>query len=84
MGDSDGVVTVTVLAFGQLAEHLGGRTHERSLEPGTSIRTLVIELGLQQWIDFGLSVAINGQRCTLDAALGSGDEVALLPPVSGG
>jgi|TARA_Y200000002_G_C22627131_1_gene640803 molybdopterin converting factor small subunit len=44
----------------------------------------VAELDLTEWIEFGLSVAINGDRCSVDAVLEDGVEVALLPPVSGG
>ena len=49
-----------------------------------TIRELVIQQGLEEWIDFGLSVALDGTRCSLDEALVDGCEIALLPPVSGG
>ena len=42
------------------------------------------QLDLAEWIDFGLSVAVDGDRCSIDAVLEDGVEVALLPPVSGG
>jgi molybdopterin converting factor small subunit len=76
--------TVHVMAFGQVAEQLGGRHHEQSVEKGTTVRNLVLALGLEQWIQFGLSVAVNGSRCDLDTLLSDGAELALLPPVSGG
>ena len=84
MGAQGDDITVNVLAFGPLAERLGGRGHTCTLKAGASVRDLVMELDLETWISFGLSVAVNGQRCTLDTLVASGDEVALLPPVSGG
>ena len=84
MGNDGDDWSVTVLAFGQLAERLGGRTHEHTVAPGCTARMLVENLGLQEWITFGLSVALNGTRCSIDTPLHDGAEVALLPPVSGG
>lgn len=75
---------ITILAFGQIAERLGGRTHHARVEKGTSVRELVEQLDLHEWISFGLSVAINGQRCEMSTTLETDVEVALLPPVSGG
>lgn len=75
---------VRVLAFGQVAEELGGRHHEHTVNGGTTVRDLVVSLGLERWIQFGLSVAIDGTRCDVDTVLSEGNEVALLPPVSGG
>jgi len=76
--------TVRVLAFGQVAEQLGGRHHEHTVDDGTTVRDLVMALGLESWIQFGLSVAVNGTRCDLDTPLSNDVELALLPPVSGG
>jgi molybdopterin converting factor small subunit len=77
-------ISITVLAFGPLAERLGGRQHQCKVEVNSTVRELVLGLGLEEWITFGLSVAVNGERCALDAVLSEGQEVALLPPVSGG
>ena len=83
--DSETVThTVRVLAFGQVAEQLGGRHHEHTVDDGTTVRDLVMALGLESWIQFGLSVAVNGTRCDLDTPLSNDVELALLPPVSGG
>ncbi|MEC7989313.1 MAG: MoaD/ThiS family protein, partial [Candidatus Thermoplasmatota archaeon] len=49
-----------------------------------TVRELVLDLGLEEWIAFGLSVALNGERCSMDTPLCEGGEIALLPPVSGG
>ena len=45
---------------------------------------LVEELGVDNWLNQGLAVSLNGQRVGEDQPLSEGDEIALLPPVSGG
>ncbi|MDA8530027.1 MoaD/ThiS family protein [Candidatus Poseidonia alphae] len=77
-------IMVNVLAFGPLSERLGGREHAYELPDGTTVRELIDQVELSEWISFGLAVAINGERCDVDTTLSNGDEVALLPPVSGG
>ena len=77
-------ITVHVLAFGPLAEQMGGRSTSASVTKGTTIESLVQKLDLSRWLEFGLSVAVNGLRVTTDTVLQHEDEVALLPPVSGG
>ena len=77
-------IQVAVLAFGQVAERLGGRRHQLEVQRGISIEALVKTLGLDEWIAFGLSVALNGERCPMDTVLNETCQVALLPPVSGG
>jgi molybdopterin converting factor small subunit len=77
-------ITVSVLAFGPLAERLGGREHTYELLENTSVEGLIEHVGLYEWISFGLTVAINGERCDVSTVLTNGCEVALLPPVSGG
>lgn len=82
---TDGVpIRVAVLAFGQIAERLGGREHQHEATTATTVEAMVKALGLEEWIQFGLSVAMNGERCSMDTLLRDGCEVALLPPVSGG
>jgi molybdopterin converting factor small subunit len=84
MAPDDGTVKIAVMAFGPLAERLGGRRHELTVSLNSTIRDLVVDLGLTEWISFGLSVAMNGNRCSMDTIVEDGAEVALLPPVSGG
>lgn len=84
MDAEDSVITVSVIAFGQIGEQLGGRHHEQTVPEGYTVRELVLNLGLEEWIAFGLSVALNGERCSMDTPLCEGGEIALLPPVSGG
>ena len=75
---------VKVLAFGPLAETLGGREHEVELPANSSIRFLIEEIGAENWLGHGLAISLNGQRVGEDEPISDGDEIALLPPVSGG
>ncbi|MBT3652414.1 MAG: MoaD/ThiS family protein [Euryarchaeota archaeon] len=75
---------VRVLAFGPIAESIGSRTSKVEWHHGMSIEDIVHALDMQHWIGQGLAVALNGERCPLDIHPQQGDEVALLPPVSGG
>ena len=84
MDYSGQVMLVKVLVFGPLAEELGGREHQITLPSGSAIRFLVEEMGLDHWLGQGLALAVNGNRVEEDFPLTENDEVALLPPVSGG
>ena len=73
-----------VLVFGPLAETLGGREHFVDVLPNSSVRFVIEELGLEDWLNKGLMLNINGNRVGEDEPVNDGDEIALLPPVSGG
>jgi len=73
-----------VLAFGPLAEELGGREHLVEILPNSSVRFILEELGVEMWLSQGLVVSINGNKVAEDETVTDGDEIALLPPVSGG
>ena len=75
---------VRVLAFGPIAEAIGSRTSNLAWHQGMSIEDVVHALDMGPWIGQGLAVALKGERCPLDSHRQQGDEVALLPPVSGG
>lgn len=75
---------VNVLTFGPLAEKLGGREHKIEIPPNSSVRFLLEEMGLDEWLGNGLSVSINGNIVGEDEPISEGEEIALLPPVSGG
>ena len=83
MGEETVAGHITVLSFGPLAETLG-RIRNVSLDAKTICRQIIIELGIQDWIENGLKVAINGEMAELEETVSPGDELALLPPVSGG
>jgi len=77
-----------VLAFATAADALGSREFECELADGGTVQSLMTSLVAQApelaAIRDRLAVAVNGKLAGLDAVLADGDEVALLPPVSGG
>lgn len=73
-----------VLAFGPIAEEMGGKEHLVDILPNSSVRFVLEELGLDMWLSQGLMVSINGNKVSEDEPVSDGDEIALLPPVSGG
>lgn len=83
MGEENTELTIAVLCFGPLAEILG-RNQSITLERFATCQTAIVQLGIEEWLAKGLKVAVNGDMSALDAVLTDGDELALLPPVSGG
>ena len=83
MNDAGGM-NITLLAFGPLAETLNWKRHELSLPYSTKIDTVLQILAIDDWKNRGLFVAINGLQCEFDTELVDVDELAFLPPVSGG
>jgi len=81
-------VDIQLLAFASVSDVLGTRQLTMSLPTGTSIQQLKSRLE-QDHPDLrpmweGLAVAVNGELASDEVSLKDGDEVALLPPVSGG
>jgi molybdopterin synthase catalytic subunit/molybdopterin converting factor small subunit len=74
-------VKVTVRLFAGLRERAGWS--ERALEGVTQVAEVWSALGLGEEPD-GLLYAVNREYAGPDHALADGDEVALIPPVSGG
>ena len=83
MDEPEGQLSVTILCFGPLKD-AHGRVQQIALTKPVSCRELINRLGADSWIDNGLKVAVNGEFCELDSLIIPGDELALLPPVSGG
>jgi molybdopterin converting factor small subunit len=90
---------VRLLYFGVLKELLGAAEGAVELEDGATVGWLledlrartsnsgmgnVVEDGARDRLWRGLAVAVNRQYCSPSQILSEGDEVALLPPVSGG
>jgi molybdopterin converting factor small subunit len=73
-----------IIAFGPLAEQLSARNLQIAYIEGKSIQYYVQQLGAAKWLEMGLIVALNGEVCQLQSIPMDGDEIALLPPVSGG
>jgi molybdopterin converting factor subunit 1 len=79
---------VRILFFGMLKDALGKSSDEIEIEEGASVRDLLAKY--EAWIPRlkeslgSLAVAVNQQYAGPDTKLKANDEVALLPPVSGG
>lgn len=79
---------VKVLLFGAAADRAKTRETEVRTKPGATLEELFSTLaeeypGLSPMRDT-LAFAINGEYAGRDAEVSPGDEVAVLPPVSGG
>jgi len=81
-------VDLTVKLFGAVRERVGAKLLSLSLPDGTSVADLRARLAAEYEVfdEFGdrLAVSINFEIADSDATLRDGDEVAFLPPVSGG
>ena len=79
---------VTVLLFARLRDIIGASELQRDLPDGATARTLWETLAGQHPELSGyastVSTAVNEEYSNIDAALQDGDDVAFLPPVSGG
>lgn len=82
---------VELLYFGVLKELFGGERDSVELPEGSDVAALLAQLRLRpDVVESGavllrsLAVAVNREYARVDTALTHGDEVALLPPVSGG
>jgi len=74
-------VNVTVRLFAGLRERAGSERIVVELPDGAVVRDLLAAMELQPG---QCVVAINHEYVRADAPIGAGDEVALIPPVSGG
>jgi molybdopterin synthase catalytic subunit len=77
---------LNVLFFGLLKDARGSASEELSLGDGATVAAVLEHYG--SYFDAAtlrsVAVAVNRQYAKADHALADGDEVALLPPVSGG
>ena len=84
MGDNL-AIRVTMLLFGELRERFGTGSIELSLPSGSTSLDLAKRFELDDSLDGGVRVAVDGIiGAPVDAELGDGAEVAFLPPSSGG
>jgi len=79
---------IRVLLFGQLKDIVGKSEESLQLTDGATVRSLVTHYG-QRFPAFGglaasIACSVNQEYATGSAVLKDGDEVGLLPPVSGG
>ena len=79
---------VTIRLFARLREIAGAAEIAREVAPGATIggvwRQLASEFPALADYTRSISCAVNQDYARLTAALRDGDEVAFLPPVSGG
>jgi molybdopterin synthase catalytic subunit len=79
---------VRVLLFAGLREALGEKEFDRELSEGSSLGELMgeLETAYPPLVRYRgkLVISVNAERAPLETELADGDEVALLPPVSGG
>jgi molybdopterin converting factor subunit 1 len=79
---------VTVRLFARLRDIAGASELARDLAPGATIgdvwRQLAREFPELQSYERSISSAVNADYARMDQVVGDGDEVAFLPPVSGG
>lgn len=81
-------MTVTVRLFARLREIVGAAELERAVPDGSTVqqvwRALAHEFPPLAEFEPSISAAVNAEYAKLDARVHDGDEVAFLPPVSGG
>ena len=79
------VMRVRVLYFGVLKESLGRESEQVELAEGARVADLMarFEDANAEWMR-SIAVAVNREYARAEDVLHDGDEVALLPPVSGG
>jgi molybdopterin synthase sulfur carrier subunit len=79
---------VRVKLFARLHDIAGNQELYRDVEPGATIgsvwRTLVADFPELAPYERSISSAVNADYARMDRAVADGDEVAFLPPVSGG
>lgn len=79
---------VTVKLFARLREIAGSGTLERDVPPGATVadvwRALVMDWPALAAFDTTVSGAVNAEYARMSREVADGDEVAFLPPVSGG
>ena len=79
---------VTIRLFARLRDLAGSGEFIRDVAPPATVRTvwqsLTTEMPALRDYEATMSVAVNAEYARMAAAVHDGDEVAFLPPVSGG
>jgi molybdopterin converting factor subunit 1 len=80
-------MTINILAFGIVKEIVGGASVDLQFEENITVEALKAELDrnyprLKQLTSF--MIAVNKEYAQPDKLIQTGDEVAIIPPVSGG
>lgn len=81
-------VTITLRLFAVFREALGASTLTQEVPVGTTVAQLLARLIAENpalaGAEAAVSFSVNRTYATGDAVLQAGDEVAFIPPVSGG
>jgi molybdopterin synthase catalytic subunit/molybdopterin converting factor small subunit len=81
-------VRVRILFFGQLKDVIGKSEDRQEIEPGTTLSDLLAGYGTRfpkfQLFTASLACSVNQEYATSATILHDGDEIGILPPVSGG
>ena len=79
---------VNVRLFARLRDIAGAGEVARHVPDGATVRTVWNDLASEfpdlRDYEVSISTAVNAEYSRMDAPVGDGDEVAFLPPVSGG
>lgn len=80
-------MTISILAFGIAKEIVGTPSAALQVDDATTVGTIKARLGeqyprLQLLTSF--MIAVNGEYAVADTVIKQGDEIAIIPPVSGG
>ena len=80
------MMQVRVLVFGVLKDWLGAQEATVELPEGATVAELLVRLNARQPVPVprGIAVSVNAEFAAATQVLREGDEVGLLPPVSGG
>ena len=79
-------MNVRVIAFGMLKDSLGSKERTVELPEGATVGELLERLQAAEGAPLlrGIAVSVNAEYAKTEVPLHEGDEVGLLPPVSGG
>lgn len=77
---------VRVLFFGILASKTGTKELELDIAPGTTVADILntLKKRFNDMPDGPFVFAVNETQATLETMINDGDEVAIMPPFSGG
>jgi molybdopterin converting factor subunit 1 len=79
---------VNIRLFARLRDITGTGEIERQIADGATVQTVWAALASEfpelKEYEASISTAVNAEYSRMEATVGDGDEVAFLPPVSGG
>jgi molybdopterin converting factor subunit 1 len=82
------LISITILYFARVKDITGVKKETMDLPPNTSIKKLLAKISLSypdiKSILNVVKISVNYKMIDMNTILKDGDEVALLPPVSGG